>query len=386
MALVVVVLAGVEAIPAAFGHDQSALSAELAASDAATAVTKIDPFEHAGSAQSCANLEAMFGVGNHLLKNRQFGFYASIWPSYQALNAMYVASLLPGEPACQRDFRQLLVAVDDNYWEPSNQHVSGAFDQGPRAFHFTSDLPRVDDSLWMGLAIMQQYSMTRDPALLVRAEDVFNLAVSNWAPNGGGVYWEATGAHNQARTVVSNAPAAILGVELFVRTSDDRFLKWSEKIVNWLNANLRDPATGLYDDNIDSEGRQNRVDTTKYTYTQGMMVGAMTALAAVAPTQYPLSDAVSLSERAITYFDGHRAYGQPGFDVIWAESILRTAGVSNNYALTAEARSAVEQALATEPKGQGDLLTVSSETALRDLAELAPTKYADLIYVLPPMG
>ena len=355
------------------------------ASDATTAVKKIDPFEHNRPVQSCADLESTFGVGNHLLKNRQFGFYASIWPSYQALNAMYVASLLPGESVCRKDFQQVLVAIDDNYWEPSGQHAPGAFDQGPTAFHFTSDLPRVDDSLWMGLAIMQQYSMTRDPALLTRAEEVFNLAMSNWATNGGGVYWEATGAHNHARAVVSNAPAAILGIELFLQTADDKYLSWSKKIVDWLNANLRDPATGLYNDNIDDQGRQNRIDTTKYTYTQGMMVGAMTALSVVDPAQYPLSDAVSLSERSIAYFDGHGTYGQPGFDVIWAESILRTAGIYRDPVFTAEARKAVAGAVVAEPKGQSDLLTVSSEKALRELAELPPTEYADLLYALPPM-
>lgn len=224
MAVAIVALAGLEAIPGMFGHDQAALSAQLLGSDAAALLSKIDPFDHDDSMQPCAGLETTFGVGNHLFKNRQFGFYASIWPSYQALNALYVTSLFPGESACRRDFDQALLALDANYWDNSGPPVSGAFDQGPRAFHFRSDLPRVDDSLWMGLAIMQEYSRTRDPALLQRAEAVFRLAVNNWAPGGGGVYWEATGANNRARTVVSNTPAAILGVELFEQTSDDSYL------------------------------------------------------------------------------------------------------------------------------------------------------------------
>jgi Glycosyl hydrolase family 76 len=386
VAVAAVALAGLEAIPGMFGHDQAALSVELLASNAAPAISKVDPLGRGDSTQPCADLVTTFGVGNHLFKNRRFGFYASIWPSYQALNALYVTALLPSRSACRRDFEQALSAIDTNYWDDAGPPVGGAFDQGPSAFHFTSDLPRVDDSLWMGLAIMQQYSMTRDPALLVRAEAVFTLAVRNWAKDGGGVYWEATGADDHARTVVSNAPAAILGVELFRQTSDARYLDWSEKIVAWLRENLKDPATGLYNDSIDNRGGQNRVGTAKYTYAEGMMVDAVTALSAVDPTKFPLGDAVSLSESSMAYFDAHHSYGQPGFDVIWAESVMRLAGLYGHATFTAEARDAVERAAAAGPGSRGDLLTSASEMALRELAELDPSKLAELLYVLPPTG
>jgi hypothetical protein len=383
LVLAVVVLVGLESIPGVFGHDQAALSAEIGASDAADGAAKIDPFGHGASMGPCANLESTFGVGNHLFKNRQFGFYASVWPSYQALSALYVTSLFPGESACSTAFGESLQAVDDNYWSPSSPGDLGAYDQGPSALHFTSDLPRVDDSLWMGLAIMQQYSRTRDPALLERAEEVFSLAQGNWARGIGGVYWESTEATNQARTVVSNAPAAILGVELFRQTGDVSYLRWSEKIVAWLNADLRDPATGLFDDNIDDSGGRTRLDTTKFTYTQGMMVGAMTALSTVDPAKYPIRDAIELAEGSMAYFGAHRSYGQPGFDLIWAENILWAAGLYKNAAFTTETKSAVVRALAAEPKSGGDLLTASSETALRELAKLPPDQYDKLLYVVP---
>jgi hypothetical protein len=383
VALATVLVVGFESIPGAFGHDQAALSAQIVASDAARGASKIDPFGHDNSAEPCASLESTFGVGNHLFKNRQFGFYASVWPSYQALSALYVTSLFPGKSACSTAFGESLQAMDDNYWSPSSPGVLGAYDQGPRAFHFTSDLPRVDDSLWMGLAILQQYSRTRDPALLERAEAVFDLAQGNWARGLGGVYWEATGAINHARTVVSNAPAAILGVELFRLTGDARYLTWSEMDVAWLDAALRDPATGLFNDNIDADGHRTRLDTTKYTYTQGMMVGAMAVLSTVDPKNYPISDAIDLIERSLTYFDAHRSYGQPGFDLIWAENILWTAGLYQNAAFTTEAKNAVGRILTVEPKDRGDLLTASSETALQELAKLPPDQYDKLLYVIP---
>ncbi len=383
VALAVVIVVGLESIPGVFGHGQAALSAEIVASDASIGASKIDPFGHDTSMGPCANLESTFGLGDHLFKNSQFGFYASVWPSYQALTALYVTSLVAGKSACATDFGESLQAINDNYWGNAKSGVLGAYDQGPSALHFTSDLPRVDDSLWMGLAVMQQYSRTRDPALLERAEKVFTLAQENWARGIGGVYWEATGATNHARTVVSNAPAAVLGVELFRQTGNVSYLRWSEMIVSWLDAELRDPATGLFDDNVDDYDGRTSLDTTKYTYTQGMMVGAMAALSTVDPTKYPISDAIDLAERSMAYFDTHRSYGQPGFDLIWAENILWTASLYKNTAFTTAARNAVVRSLAAEPISRGDLLTASSETALRALTKLPPDQYGKLLYVIP---
>lgn len=380
--LVVVALVALESSPGVFGHDQAALSVQLVASDAAAAVSKVDPFRHDRSADVCSDLRSTFGVGNNLFKNRQFGFYASIWPSYQALSAFSVTSLRSHDSTCSADFGQALTAIDDNYWDTSVPGSPAAFDQGPNPFHFRSDLPRVDDSLWMGLAMMQQYSDRPAPALLTRAEAVFHLAVANWAGPGGGVYWEATGANNRSRAVVSNAPAAILGVELFRQTGDPRYLGWSKRIVGWLERTLRDPASGLYDDNVTDHGGRADLAPAKFTYTQGVMVGALGMLSTVDPARYPRSDAVELADRSMAYFDAHRSYGQPGFDLIWAESLLWAAGLEQDPAFTARARGALARVVATEPSRGDDLLTASSVTGLRALADLDPARYDQLLYVL----
>lgn len=379
IALAVAVLAALESLPGAFGHDQSALLSEILVSDVTAAAAHIGPFAHDDSSQPCASLESTFGVGNSLFKNRRFGFYASVWPSYQALDAMYVSSLFPGRSACSTAFGDTITAIDTNYWDSSWPHSPGAFDQGPAAFHLRSDLPRVDDSLWMGLAIMQQYARTGAPALLGRAEQVFRLALDNWTPSGG-IYWEATGTNNQAKAVVSNAPAAILGIELFRETGDHHYLAWSERIVDWIDTHLADPATGLYNDNIDDHGGRNRIGRAKYTYTQGAMVGLLALLSTVDPTRYPLVAAVDLADRSMAYFDAHHSYGQPGFDVIWADNILWAAALYNHETFTGAAETAVRQALAAEPTGQNDLLTSASEKALRELTVLPSSEYGELLY------
>lgn len=369
VAVAIVILAALESIPGVPGHDQAALSVELLTSDAGSALSEVNPFEH-NPRQTCATLTSRFGVGNHLLKDKPLGFYASVWPSYQALTAMYVGSLSPQPETCKLAFEQTLTAIDDNYWDDSVAHMAAAYDQGPRAFHISSDLPRVDDSLWMGLALMQQYARARDRTLLVRAEAVFQLAVRSWDQHDGGIYWQETGAGNSTRAVVSNAPAAILGIEIFQQVHDPWYLHWSENIVGWLTRTLRDPATGLYNDHIGGDNSPMAIGTTKYTYTQGVMVCALAMLSEFEPTKYPLSDAVELAQKAMAYFSSHHSYGQPGFDVIWAESVLWLSSFYNNAAFTAKAQTTLALVRSAEPKNDSELLTASSEMALRELMDL----------------
>ncbi|MGH9093001.1 MAG: glycoside hydrolase family 76 protein [Acidimicrobiales bacterium] len=372
VALVVVAACGLLSVPVVPGHAQAALAAQLAVSDAGAAVTRVVPALGSHPAGACAGLEADFEVGNDVFKGDELGMYASVWPSVQALDALAVTSLLPGEEQCRRDFTENLAAIDVTYWDHYLPGFPPGYDQGPRALHVDSDLPRVDDSLWMGLALTWGYGRSGSPTLLRRAEDVFALARRDWDPRHGGVYWEehAPGATDEAKSVVSNAPAVILGVQLYQRTHRRTYLTWSERIFDWLRAHLVNPATGLYEDSVDDATRPATVGATTYTYNQGVMVGAMVALSRVDPARYPLADAVRLAVRAMAYFAGHGTYGQPAFDVVWAENVLGLAGRYGNAAFAARARRSVRLAVRASPPRPGDLLDQGSELALGALTRL----------------
>ena len=373
MVLALAVAGGVESVAGVPGHAQAALAEQLAVSDGGTAVGKVFPFLAAHPAGACARLESAFGLGNHVFKSDDLGLYASVWPSFHALDALYLTSLLPGGGQCYRDFQQSLAAIDSTYWDGYLPGFPPGYDQGPRALHLDSDLPRVDDSLWMGLTLMRAYARTSNPALLERAEGVFALARRNWDSRGGGVYWEehAPGASDTGRVVASNAPAVILGVQLYVRTHNLMYLRWSERIFAWLHERLFDPRTGLYNDHVGSSSTHPAtVDPTKYTYNQGVMVGAIVALSEVDPARYPLGQAAELAGKAMAYFRKHHSYGQPGFDVIWAENVLGLASRYGNAAFTSQALRSVELAIRMAPRNPVDLLDVSSELALGELTHL----------------
>lgn len=383
--LLVVVLAGaVEAVPGFPGHSGASLLGDLALSDAGAVVAKATSPLWGHQARPCAALESEFGIGNDLLRGTEIGWYASIWPSFQALKALDITSVRSGSEACSRDFAAILRALDAQYWD-SSYNGSPAFDQGPHAFHTHSDLPRVDDSLWMGLANMRGYRMTRDRAFLQRADAVYRLAMAEWDRVKGGIYWEYHTPHstNVDKAVVSNAPAVVLGAALFSVTGRRGYLTGSSRVLTWLETTLLDPRTGLYDDHIDDHARPPTVDTTTLTYDQGIVVGAMTALATVDPGRFHLEDAVALARRSMAYFEAHRSYGKPAFDAIWATNLLWVVACAHDAALAREARSSLSLAVRAAPARSNSLLRDGGERALDELVHLPASRHAELSYTLP---
>lgn len=381
--LVIVVIAVLESMPGAPGYQQLYLLGRLGASDARAAAAEFTPFLPFRSSGPCSRLESEFGAGSNLLRNDEVGLYADIWSSYQALNALYVASLSASDRSCQSDFAGDVAAIDARYWDVSYEGSIGAFDQGPRAFHLHLDLPRVDDSLWMGLANAQAYRITRDQGFLRRAEAVFRLAVANWDPANGGIYWvdHAAGVSSDyEKSVVSNAPAVVLGAALFSETGNGSYLTWSGCIMHWLEFHLVDPGTGLYDDHIDDHTSRVKIDSVKLTYNQGTVVGALTSLATVDPAHYSIDSARDLAYRSMAYFEAHHTYGLSSFDAIWAANLLWSTSLYQDATFVRAARSSVELAVKDEPAASSALGTEGSRLALQALAGLPPTRYPALSY------
>jgi len=215
--------------------------------------------------------------------------------------------------------------------------------------------------------------------------------VANWDPREGGIYWEdhTTGARDNEKSVVSNAPAALLGVDLYRLTGGRTYLQWSERIVTWLDDHLVDHTTGLYDDSLHDDGERMVRSRAVYTYDQGIMIGVLAALSEVDPEQYPVEAAVSLAQRSMADFGSRPgSYGQPGFDVIFAENLLSLSRLDHNHSFDAAARRAVQLARRSEPKGN-DLLTYSSDAALQALSTLPSADAGRLYFALPssrPLG
>lgn len=357
-------------------HRDVALVAEVVVSDVNTAVNEIIGAHPGSNNININNFISRFRLNNGLFKNSDLGWYASVWPSSMALEALYTTALLDNKQTYYADFNNSFKAINQNYWNNVVADHSG-YDQGIAAFHSSNNPPLIDDNLWMGLINMGAYNKTKNPQDIQRAKSIFNLATSQWDHKKGGVYWmvQLESADNHIRAVVSNASLVSLGVELYLDSHQIYYLHKSEQIYNWLNKVLLDPVNGLYNDHITKFGY---VDPIKYTYVQGIMIGAMLSLNKVNPTQYPLNKPIELAEKAMKYFAWHKSYGDPAFDAIWSQNLLRLASQYNDPSFTKKAKRSVAMAIQASPKSPRGLLYAAGDLELQDLSHLPFAKYSRL--------
>ncbi|WP_162848316.1 glycoside hydrolase family 76 protein [Paenibacillus nanensis] len=130
-----------------------------------------------------------------------------------------------------------------------------------------------DDMEWMALAWLRAYDATGEErykeAALVLWEDI----KTGWNDEmGGGIAWRKT--QLDYKNTPANAPAAILAARLYQRFGDEDDLAWARKIYDWQKAALVDPGTGLVWDGMNRMGDGAIDKDWKFTYGQGVYIGA----------------------------------------------------------------------------------------------------------------
>lgn len=269
------------------------------------------------------NMITNFGTHSELMleNSRDLGEkYAMVWPYSRAIEATYAMRFVPGSGKEPRERYKNMLGGLENYWSDKPPDHKPGYDPGLtalnsyyhpqlRPFVENNGPDRyVDDNLWIGQILMREYWETKDKRLLHRAKQIFELAKDQWDHVQGGVYWKQQFVNEEShgRGIVSNAPAIMLGVELYkavyaeTGSGDNTCLEFCDKTFRWLQDNLKDSSDGLYFDNKDYTGK---VGTEKFTYCQGVMIGAMVKLNEIDPARYKLDDAVKLANNSLTHFD-----------------------------------------------------------------------------------
>ncbi|WP_214627864.1 glycoside hydrolase family 76 protein [Paenibacillus agaridevorans] len=147
-----------------------------------------------------------------------------------------------------------------------------------------------DDMKWMALAWLRAYDAKGEErykeAALVLWEDI----KKGWNDEmGGGIAWRKT--QLDYKNTPANAPAAILAARLYQRFGNGDDLKWAEKIYRWQKEHLVDPDTGLVWDGINRTGDGSIDKNWKFTYGQGVYIGAGVELYNATGDEGYLSDA-----------------------------------------------------------------------------------------------
>jgi len=135
-----------------------------------------------------------------------------------------------------------------------------------------------DDVAWLGLALLRAAKHVG----VARPSAISSIAArlrDGWTDHGGGgIWWKRD---DDYKNVPANGPAAIFFARLAAAGGSRGDLGRAKSIVDWMEASLVDPESGLAWDglHVHPNGEIREIETTIYSYCQGVLLGANLELA-----------------------------------------------------------------------------------------------------------
>jgi hypothetical protein len=286
------------------------------------------------------------------------GTYSCLWPF---TNAAAGTAYLYGAPNGARYSSDVAARQTGlgHYADPSEISPTGAAQ--PSAYQSAVAPPLgpggatyYDDNAWVGLNLIHAYLLTSNRTYLSLAQSELNFIISGWDTNTtdgcpGGVFWED--AAGSQRNTTANGAGAALALELDRLTGNTSDLAWATTTYQWAVTCLR-TASGLYNDHVNPNGS---VNTTSWSYNQGVMVGAGVLLYQVTGNSTYLNQAQQTAAAAVSYFGtGATLVNQgPAFNAIYFRNLFLLNQVVPNTAYAAEAQSFASTMWAQRQAGTG---------------------------------
>jgi len=152
-----------------------------------------------------------------------------------------------------------------------------------------------DDMIWLANSSLRAYASTNDQEYKDVARELWGIIKQSWSDDvlDGGITWKQTEDSRLQKNAVSNAPAAIIALQLYELDNNPEDLEWAVKIYNWQKQKLVDPLTGLVWDSISIRNGEVFTQTDwVFTYNMGTWIGAGLKLYKATGNQMYLSDAI----------------------------------------------------------------------------------------------
>jgi predicted alpha-1,6-mannanase (GH76 family) len=226
-----------------------------------------------------------------------------------------------------------------------------------------------DDNEWIAQDLLDWDTVHRSSAARRNAAQIFHAVTGAWDNNPqkvcpGGVQWtDAPG--NDDRNTVSTANGAVVGLRLYLLTHQAPYLRWSQRMLGWVERCLRD-SDGLYGDHVDGHGR---IDRTEWSYNQGSMLEAYRLLYKATGDQADLTRAEGIADATLAGFRGRWSREPVAFGAIFFRRLLDLAGLDRRQEYIAAARRYAAQ-LWRGPRpqlfAQSALVQVYAALAARD--------------------
>jgi hypothetical protein len=320
-----------------FAHPRSG---SLARSAASKSKAPKKPALTGNPARALSAYEAMqryyYVRGSGLYEGEPFSF---LWPFSQAFAATVSMANVPKLPiAFASELHARLIGLR-NYLDTNNSAApEGTFTSTLAAFDGTVAPPTgpggakyYDDNDWIGIELARIYKKTRNPGALGYAEGIMAFEMAGFSTDPtlacpGGIPFSNT-SENTDRNTITTGPAAELGVQMYEITGNVAYLQFAETAYNWVRACLLQP-TNLYVDHIRPHGV---LDTTLWSYNQGVMIGAGTLLYQATGNSGYLFQARQTAQAAREYFTPQRLGEEnPFFPSVYFRNILYLDSVTHD--------------------------------------------------------
>ena len=140
------------------------------------------------------------------------------------------------------------------------------------------DRPYIDDMNWMALTLFWAHDLTRNETFIARCLYLFSKIESNWDETccgnvKGGLWWDDE--HTQKATA-SNAGPSLLASLLYETSGNRKYLDFSIRVFNFWFDNMVNRTDYSLCDHISSNGIKQC--GWRFTYNEGLMIGAATNL------------------------------------------------------------------------------------------------------------
>ena len=331
-----------------------ALAGASATADAATAVAtpaatpSAAPSPKVEAAETYGALQRNFYVASeHLYKGtpaNSCATYSCLWPFTNATAGTAFLAGTPGESLFVSGVNARVAGLahyaDDTEVSPGGAPQPPAYESAVAPPLGPGGATYYDDNAWVGLNLVHAYQETSRTKDLTLAQDEFDFAVAGWDASStdgcpGGIFWEDVA--GSQRNATANGANAELGAELALLTNDSSDLTWAERIYQWAVTCLG-TSSGLYDDHVEPNGS---VDSTVWSYNQGVMVGAGVLLDKATGTGAYLTQAEQTASAAVAHFGTGSVLVNQGtaFNAIYFRDLYLLNQVAPDSAYAAEAQS-----------------------------------------------
>lgn len=268
-----------------------------------------------------------FDDGTHQAQESSF-----LWPMSGVFSSAVL--LAKADPDTYRPYLDSMVTAMEEYYDTTR--VPFAYQAYPARFDIVDRY--YDDNGLVGIDYIDTYSVTRNPAHLEKAKQVFSFIISGWDDRfEGGVPW-VEGKKDQ-KPACSNGKALVLALKLYEATEDIYYLEIGKRFYHWIWKYLRDPERNIIMNSWLTAG-EGRAQFDPYTYNSGTMIQAGAALYRYTGDRKYLDQALMLCEGSAGFFFHYTEDGIPfTYNIPWFDVVLFR-GYQDIWSITGETKYA----------------------------------------------